>query len=257
MSEEKINHGTSAAGDNNASGGGLFIVSTPIGNLEDITLRALRILQEADIVAAEDTRHTMVLFQKYNIHTRLESFHIFNEHRKTSQLLDAVEAGNKVALVSDAGTPGIADPGFLLVREAVKRGIEPVIVPGVSALTFAAVASALPLDELAFFGFPPVKSGRKKAFFERLNTEGKSCFIYESPHRIAKTLAMIAEISGGDTPCAVIKEATKVHEKIFRGTAGELAEYFSSLPQVKGEYVIAFHPGMKLDSAGENPDTLE
>lgn len=259
MPEKEMTGETAAAGEREP-GGALFIVSTPIGNLEDITLRALRVLREADLVAAEDTRHTQVLFRKYGIRSRLESFHIFNEHRKTGRILDEVLAGKKVALVSDAGTPGIADPGFLLVREAVKRGIEPVVVPGVSALTFAAAACALPLDSLAFFGFPPVKSGRKTAFFERLKKENKSCFLYESPHRIAGTLKMIAEIVGENVPCAVIKEATKVHEKIFRGTAGELAAYFGSLPAVKGEYVIAVRPGEGAgegEAAGKGEETPE
>ncbi len=235
----------------NAAPGRLQIVSTPIGNLEDITIRALRVLREADVVAAEDTRHTALLFSHYGIKTKLVSYHIYNEHSRTAQLLDEVERGLTVALVSDAGTPGIADPGFLLVREAVKRGIEPEIIPGVSALTFAAVASALPLDRFAFYGFAPVKSGRKRAFFEAIRDENKSCFVYESPHRLLKTVELIAEIMGGAVRLAVIKEATKIHEEVLRGSAADIAAELGRRPAVKGEYVIAVCRTGDDDAAAE------
>ncbi len=145
--------------------GKLYLVTTPIGNLEDITLRALEILRQVDVIAAEDTRHTRKLLAHYDIHTKLISYHAHNEHAKTASLIKQVHNGTKLAVVSDAGTPGIADPGFLLMREAVKNGIEPEIIPGVSALTFAVVAAALPVDRFAFYGFPPVKPGKRRSFF--------------------------------------------------------------------------------------------
>ena len=148
--------------------GKLYLVSTPIGNLEDITLRALNVLKSVDLVAAEDTRHTRQLLSHYDIHVKLDSCHAFNEHSKVAGLIDFVRSGGSVALVSDAGTPSIADPGFLLVRSALEAGIEPVVIPGVSALTFAATASGLPMDKFAFWGFAPVKPGKRGKFFARI-----------------------------------------------------------------------------------------
>lgn len=225
----------------NQAPGKLYLVSTPIGNLEDITLRALRILKSVDFIAAEDTRHTRQLLSHFDIHTKLVSYHAFNEHRRTAELLDQIRDGLSAAVVSDAGTPAIADPGFLLVREAVRAGIEPEVIPGVSALTFAATAAALPVDRFSFYGFPPVKSGRKRQFFERIAAEDKSVFIYESPHRIAKTLALIAEVLGPDRPVSVIREATKVHEEILRGSAAEIAKIAADRT-LKGEFVIGIGP---------------
>lgn len=231
--------------------GRLYLVSTPIGNLADITLRALETLKTVDLIAAEDTRRTRQLLSHFDIHTRLVSYHAFNEHRKTEALLDRIEAGDAVAVVSDAGTPAIADPGFHLVREAVRRGIEPVVVPGVSALTFAATAAALPVDKFAFYGFPPVKSGRKRQFFEQLAGEDKTVFLYESPHRIAATLQLIAEVIGPDASLALIREATKLHEEIQRGTAAELAARAAARPP-RGELVIAIAPGSRAAGRGDD-----
>lgn len=231
--------------------GKLYLVSTPIGNLEDITLRALNVLKSVDLIAAEDTRHTRQLLSHFDIHTKLVSFHAFNEHRKAEGLIAQILGGLKVASVSDAGTPSIADPGFFLVREAVRNGIVPEVIPGVSALTFAATASALPVDKFAFFGFPPVKSGRRRKFFEAIRAEGKTVFFFESPHRIAKTLPELAEIVGSDAQVAIIREATKLHEEVLRGSAAELAAIASGR-QWRGEFVIGVHPA----GAGE-PDTEE
>ena len=221
-------------------GGRLYLVSTPIGNLQDITLRALDVLRNVDLIAAEDTRHTRQLLSHFDIHTPLVSFHAFNEHRKIAGLIADIQAGRRVASVSDAGTPSIADPGFLLVREAVRAGIEPVVVPGVSALTFAATASGLPVDKFAFLAFAPVKSGRRRKFFESIRGEGKSVFFFESPHRIAKALAEIAEIVGADAQVAVIREATKLHEEILRGSAAELAALAPGRDW-RGEFVVGVH----------------
>jgi 16S rRNA (cytidine1402-2'-O)-methyltransferase len=220
--------------------GKLYLVSTPIGNLEDMTMRALNVLREVDLIAAEDTRHTRQLLSHFDIHTKLISFHAFNEHRKAEGLLDDIAGGLNVAAVSDAGTPSIADPGFYLMREAVRRGMEPVVIPGVSALTFAATASALPVDKFSFLAFPPVKSGRRRKFFDAIRNEGKTVFFFESPHRIAKTLPELAEVVGPDADVAIIREATKLHEEVIRGKAGELAERYAG-HQWRGEFVIGVY----------------
>ena len=221
--------------------GKLYIVSTPIGNLNDITYRALETLRSVDMIAAEDTRHTRKLLTHFDIHAKLCSYHTHNEHDKTARLIEEVRAGLKLAVVSDAGTPAIADPGFLLVREAVAAGIEPEIIPGVSALTFAAAAAGLPVDKFAFYGFPPVKSGRKTAFFEQVAAEDKTVIIFESPHRIGKTLDYITRIIGCDTAVAIIREATKIHEEVLRGTAEELLTQNKGR-NWKGECVLVISP---------------
>ncbi|MDD5698404.1 MAG: 16S rRNA (cytidine(1402)-2'-O)-methyltransferase [Victivallaceae bacterium] len=226
------------------SAGKLYIVSTPIGNLDDITYRALDTLRSVDLIAAEDTRHTRKLLARFDIHTPMCSYHAHNEHHKTAELIEAVRSGRKVAVVSDAGTPAIADPGFLLVREAVAAGIEPQLIPGVSALTFAVTAAGLPVDKFAFYGFPPVKAGRKTAFFERLAAEDKTVIIFESPHRLGKTLSCIAETAGRDTPVAVIREATKIHEEILRGTVEELLRNHANRSW-KGECALVINPIVK------------
>ena len=219
---------------------GLYIVSTPIGNLEDITLRAMRVLKDAQVIAAEDTRHTRTLLSALNIPTpEMISLHAYNEHGKCGQVLDKVAAGLVVAVVSDAGTPAIADPGFLIIREAIARGINPTVIPGVSALTFAAVAANVPVDEFAFVGFPPVKSGRRMKFFQKNLEREESFFLYESPHRIAKTLKELCEVGGAGRTGAIIREATKIHEEVLRGSIEELAEHFANVPAIKGEFVIA------------------
>jgi 16S rRNA (cytidine1402-2'-O)-methyltransferase len=225
----------------NVNGGKLYIVSTPIGNLEDITLRAVRVLKEADLIAAEDTRHTRILLNHYQITTRLTSYHAFNEHRKVADLIEKVANGMTVAMVSDAGTPGIADPGFLIVREAVKAGIEPEIIPGVSSLTFAAVASGLPIDKFIFYGFLPVKSGRRGEAIKQIAAENKTCIIFESPHRMEKLLNEIAAGISAETQVAVIREATKVFEEVIRGKVSEVIAKTSGR-KWKGECVLAVLP---------------
>lgn len=222
--------------------GTLYIVSTPIGNLEDITLRALRVLREVDLIAAEDTRHTRQLLTHFDIHAKLESFHIFNEHDRAAALAERVASGLNVALVSDAGTPSVADPGFLLVREARKCGVEPVIVPGVSAVTFAVTASGLPVDRFSFRNFAPVKPGRRRKFFESIRDAGETCFFFESPYRVGRALNDLAEVVGETAEVALVREATKLHEEILRGTAAELAMLKR---EWKGEFVIGVHPPEK------------
>ena len=230
--------------------GQLYIVSTPIGNLEDITLRALRILKEVDIIAAEDTRHTRQLLSHFEIHSRrLESCHSFNEHDKVDRLLDEVGNGLSLALVSDAGTPSVADPGFLLVRSALERGLEPVVIPGVSAVTFSVTASGLPVDAFTFRNFAPVKPGKRGKFLESILSDVRTSFFFESPFRIGRTLKEIAAISP-NAKVAVIREATKLHEEIIRGSAAEVAALER---QWKGEIVVGVYPGKDKDDA-DNED---
>lgn len=218
--------------------GQLYIVSTPIGNLDDITLRALNVLREADIIAAEDTRHTRKLLTHFDIHSNLVSCHAFNEHDKVSELVTAVINGKNIALVSDAGTPSVADPGFLLVNAALNAGLEPVVIPGVSAVTFSVTASGLPVDTFTFRGFAPVKPGKRAKFFASLVEDCRTSFFFESPFRIAKTLKELAEISP-QLQMAVIREATKIHEEILRGPAAELA---ALKREWKGELVVGVSP---------------
>ena len=225
----------------NPVSGELYIISTPIGNLDDMTIRAIETIKSCDILLAEDTRHTRILLDHFGINVKMASYHAFNEHGKTQEVLNRVLAGAKVGLVTDAGTPCVADPGFLLVREAVKAGIEPKIIPGVSALTFAIAASGLPSDRFAFYGFLPVKSGRRSARIAEMKDEHKSVVIFESPYRVIKLLKELCEQLGADIPCAVIREATKIHEEVLRGTLGELSE-LAAKRNWKGECVVVIHP---------------
>lgn len=248
-------------GSDHSKTGGLFLVATPIGNLEDITLRALRVLREADVIYAEDTRRTRILLDKFEISKHLESYHIFNEHGRTPELLARVLRGENVVLVSDAGMPCIADPGFLLVRSAVQEGISPVIVPGVSALTFSVAASALPSDSFTFYGFLPVKSGRRNAALQRIAEEGRTSVIFESPFRIEKLLGEILRTMGPETDVAVVREATKIHEEILRGTVSDVLERTAGRSW-KGEIVLVVHPSGKSGAGdsgreGSLPDSEE
>ncbi len=218
----------------------LALVATPIGNLEDITLRALRMLREADIIAAEDTRRTAKLCSHYGIKAQLTSFHAHNEHKKTPALLERVESGRRVALVSDSGTPLISDPGFPLVREAVRRGIEPEIIPGPSALTYAVVAAGLPADRFQFHGFPPRKGGKRRNFLSSLKDCDSTVFLFESVHRIEQLLEDILCVCGEDTEVAVIREATKLHEERLRGAVGQILSKHGGR-QWKGELVVAIN----------------
>ena len=206
-----------------------------------MTIRAIETIKSCDILLAEDTRHTRILLDHFGINVKMASYHAFNEHGKTQEVLNRVLAGAKVGLVTDAGTPCVADPGFLLVREAVKAGIEPKIIPGVSALTFAIAASGLPSDRFAFYGFLPVKSGRRSARIAEMKDEHKSVVIFESPYRVIKLLKELCEQLGADIPCAVIREATKIHEEVLRGTLGELSE-LAAKRNWKGECVVVIHP---------------
>lgn len=226
--------------------GWLALVATPIGNLDDVTLRALAILRDADVIAAEDTRRTRKLLTHFEIHTKVISYHSHSEHAKTPELLDRVDRGEKIAVVTDAGTPGVSDPGFLIVRESVARGIEPVVVPGASAVLFAVVAAGLPVDRFFFAGYPPNKSGKRRSFLRDLLRHDSTVFVYESPYRIQKLLKEVCEELGEETPVAVIREATKVHEECIRGSAAQVSEQLDAR-KPRGEYVVG------LDLRGRQP----
>jgi len=214
-----------------------------------MTIRGIDTLKQCSVVFAEDTRRTLVLFRKFDIHARLASYHAFNEHGKTNEVISRVLAGERVGLVTDAGTPCVADPGFLLVREAVKAGIQPRVIPGVSSLTFAIAASGLPSERFSFYGFLPVKSGRRAARIAEIAAENKSVVIFESPYRLGKLLQELCEALGAGTACAVVREATKLHEEILRGPLGELVKSTDSRVW-KGECVVVVS-ARNADSAGQ------
>ena len=216
--------------------GKLYIVPTPVGNLADITLRALEVLKDADLILAEDTRTTGVLLEHYQIKGRLLSHHKFNEHQTVGMIKERILGGLNVALVSDAGTPGISDPGFLLARECAGEGIEVQTLPGATACIPAIVSSGLPCDRFCFEGFLPQKKGRA-TLLAALAMEPRTMIFYESPHRLAKTLAQFAEVFGPDRECSVAREISKLHETHHRGTLQELANYFNE-NEPKGEIVI-------------------
>jgi 16S rRNA (cytidine1402-2'-O)-methyltransferase len=212
------------------------MVPTPIGNLEDITLRALRILKEVDVILAEDTRTSSKLLKHYEITTPLNSYHMHNEHKILRSLVSKLKAGTVMALITDAGTPGISDPGFLLVRECVKNDIEVDSLPGATAFVPALVNSGLPSDKFVFEGFLPVKKGRQTRL-GILKDEVRTIVLYESPHKILKTLKDLAEAFGGDRDASISREITKLHEETIRGTLDELVEVVEQRT-LKGEIVL-------------------
>ena len=214
----------------------LYIVPTPIGNLDDITLRAIKTLEAADFILAEDTRTTSVLLKHLGIEKRLYAHHKFNEHATAASLTEAIGEGRTVALVSDAGTPGISDPGFLLVRSCVEAGIEVETLPGATALIPALVLSGFPCDRFCFEGFLPQKKGRMKRL-EELREEQRSIIFYESPHRVVKCLEQLSEVFGPERRVSVSRELTKKFEQTVRGTIAEVAEHFAQ-HEPKGEFVI-------------------
>lgn len=216
--------------------GKLYIVPTPVGNLEDMTYRAVKVLQEADLILAEDTRTSSVLLKRYDIHGKLQSHHKFNEHQTASVIKDRILAGLNVALISDAGTPGISDPGFLLARTCAAEGVEVQTLPGATACIPAIVSSGLPCDRFCFEGFLPVKKGRQ-TMLKSLSEETRTMIFYESPYRLVKTLEQFAEYFGSDRECSVAREISKLHEEHRRGTLAEVAGWFAE-HEPKGEIVI-------------------
>ncbi len=214
----------------------LYIVPTPVGNMEDMPLRAVRILRGADLILAEDTRTSGILLKHFDIQNRLMSHHKFNEHGTSASIVQRLKGGETVALISDAGTPGISDPGFFLVREAVKEGIEVQCLPGATAFVPALVASGLPCDRFAFEGFLPPKKGRQTKL-ETLKSETRTMIFYESPHRLLKTLQQFAEYFGDDRQVSVCREISKVHEESVRGTLTDVIAHFSET-EPRGEIVV-------------------
>lgn len=214
----------------------LYLVPTPVGNLEDITYRALRVLKEADLILAEDTRTTGILLKHFEIKKAMLSYHKFNEHQTVAGVVGRLEAGETIAVVSDAGTPGISDPGFLVAREAIKAGVEVVCLPGATAFVPALVASGLPCDRFCFEGFLPPKKGRVTRL-AALAEESRTLIFYESPHRLLKTLVQFSEVFGAGRQVAVCREISKIHEETVRGTLGEVVAHFSET-EPRGEIVI-------------------
>jgi len=216
--------------------GRLYIVPTPVGNLEDMTYRAVKVLQEADLILAEDTRTSSVLLHHYGITGKLQSHHKFNEHKTVEMIKERIIGGLNVALISDAGTPGISDPGFLLVRTCSAEGIEVQTLPGATACIPAVVSSGLPCDRFCFEGFLPVKKGRQ-TLLKTLAEETRTMIFYESPYRLVKTLEQFAEFFGADRECSVAREISKIHEQHSRGTLEEVAAWYRE-HEPKGEIVI-------------------
>ena len=214
----------------------LYIVPTPVGNMEDMTFRAVRILKEVDLVLAEDTRTSGILLKHYDIKNALMSHHKFNEHGTSASVVNRLLAGENVALISDAGTPGISHPGFFLVREAVRAGVEVQCLPGATAFVPALVSSGLPCDRFAFEGFLPQKKGRQTKL-ESLKDETRTMIFYESPYRLVKTLEQFAETYGGERQVSVCREISKVHEESVRGSLDEVIAHFKE-KEPKGEIVI-------------------
>ena len=216
--------------------GTLYIVPTPVGNMEDMTMRAIRVLKEADLVLAEDTRTSSVLLKHFGIENRLMSHHKFNEHETSASVVERLRGGQNIALISDAGTPGISDPGFYLVREAAKAGIDVFTLPGATAFVPALVTSGMPCDRFAFEGFLPQKKGMQTKL-ESLRNELRTMIFYESPRRLVKTLTQMAEVFGGGRQACVCREISKIHEDCQRGTLESLAAHFSE-QEPRGESVL-------------------
>ena len=216
--------------------GKLYVVPTPVGNMEDMTFRAIRILKEADLILAEDTRTSGILLKHYEIKNAMQSHHKFNEHQTVESIVNRIKGGQTVALISDAGTPGISDRGFLVVRECVRNGIEVQCLPGATAFVPALVSSGLPDERFCFEGFLPQKKGRMTRL-NALKEETRTMIFYESPYRLLKTLTQFAEIFGADRPVSVCREISKIHEESVRGTLQEVIAHFTET-EPRGEIVI-------------------
>jgi 16S rRNA (cytidine1402-2'-O)-methyltransferase len=228
----------------------LYIVATPIGNLEDITLRALRVLKEVDVVAAEDTRHTQILLSHYDIHTPLTSYHEHNEKTKSQQLVTRLARGQNVALVSDAGTPAISDPGFRLVVRAIRAGVRIIPVPGASALTAVLSASGLPTDRFVFEGFLPARKTQRRERLQTLRDETRTLIFYEAPHRLKDTLGDIRELLG-NREAVLAREVSKIHEEFLRGPVSELVRALGS-GDIRGEVTLIISGSSGLPGVSED-----
>jgi 16S rRNA (cytidine1402-2'-O)-methyltransferase len=233
--------------------GTLFVVATPIGNLEDITYRAVRVLREVDLIACEDTRHTAKLLQHYGIDKPTVSYHEHNEAARAEELAGKLQQGLSVAQVSDAGMPGISDPGYRVIKLAIERGIQVVPVPGPSALIAALAASGMATDSFQFLGFLPARSGQRRTLLETLRHAGHTTIVYEAPHRIAETLQDVVELLGAERPIVLARELTKVHEEFLRGTAAELL-HTAEKREMKGEITLLIGRGGESTPAKKNKD---
>src|SRR6202051_2237578 len=231
-----------------ASGPALYIVATPIGNLEDITLRAVRLLKEVDVIACEDTRQTQKLLNHYGITTRTISYHEHNEMTRSAELVKEMQEGASVALVTDAGMPGISDPGYRLITLAIQHRLPVVPIPGASAFLAALVASGLPTDSFRFSGFLPAKRGERRAALEAIRTSPRTQVFYEAPHRVVESLADVCEVLGNDRHVVMAREVTKLHEEFLRGRAGEVLETLKSRDGVKGEITLLIGRAEEADS---------
>jgi len=220
------------------AGPSLYLVATPIGNLEDITLRALRVLKEVDLIACEDTRQTLKLLGHYGIQTRLVSYHEHNEMTRAAELVVDLEGGAKIALVTDAGMPGISDPGFHLIALAIRHHVPVIPIPGASSFLAALVASGLPTDSFRFGGFLPAKSGQRRKLLESVKDAPRTQVFYEAPHRLLQTLADVVEVMGNNRHVVVAREVTKIHEEFLRGRVTEVLDQLKSRGEVKGEITL-------------------
>jgi 16S rRNA (cytidine1402-2'-O)-methyltransferase len=230
--------GSEASQQNSPAEPALYLVATPIGNLEDITLRAVRVLKEVDVIACEDTRRTQKLLNHYGITTRTISYHEHNEMTRSAELVKEMQEGASVALVTDAGMPGISDPGFRLISLAIRHHLPVVPIPGASAFLAALVASGLPTDSFRFSGFLPAKRGERRAALEAMKTSPRTQVFYEAPHRIIEALSDMVEVLGKDRHVVIAREVTKLHEEFLRGRAGEVLETLKSREGVKGEITL-------------------
>jgi 16S rRNA (cytidine1402-2'-O)-methyltransferase len=222
---------------------GLYLVATPIGNLEDITLRAVRVLKEVDMIACEDTRQTQKLLNHYGISTRTVSYHEHNEMTRAPELVLDLEGGARVALVTDAGMPGISDPGFRLISLAIRHHVPVVPIPGASAFLAALVASGLPTDSFRFSGFLPPKSGQRRQMLESIKASPRTQVFYEAPHRVKEAVADVVEVLGAERPLVIAREVSKVHEEFLRGRAGEILETLKAGGDIKGEITLLVGKG--------------
>jgi 16S rRNA (cytidine1402-2'-O)-methyltransferase len=235
---------------------GLYLVATPIGNLEDITLRALRVLRSVDRIACEDTRQTQKLLNYFEIKTPTVSYHMHNEGSRTEELIAELKSGAKVAVVSDAGTPGIADPGGQIAVAAIAAGLNVFPVPGANAAVCALIASGLPAEQFTFHGFLPAKAGQRKTALEALDHTSATHIFYEAPHRILETLADIETVFGAGQHVVIARELTKLHEEFLRGPAHELRSLLSSRASVRGEIVLLFAPSRNENSSEKRMTSL-
>ena len=252
MKEESRNNGVSP-------GPALYLVATPIGNLEDITLRALRVLKEVDVIACEDTRQTQKLLSHYGIQTRTTSYHEHNEMTKAAELVVDLEGGAKIALVTDAGMPGISDPGFRLIALAIRHHVPVVPIPGASAFLAALVASGLPTDSFGFRGFLRAKAGQRRKLLESIREAPKTQVFYEAPHRVLEALADVVEVMGPDRHVVVAREVTKLHEEFLRGRAADVLDQLKKRGEVKGEItlLIAKHDSSEPRAASREPSIAQ